>query len=624
MTKTIGITALSLLWACAPAPDEQTGQVENAINAEAPGLAEMFGDDTGCPAGHCGYFADADRTFVSNSIARDSTAGCTGSWVGANIFMTAGHCAVTGAHQVAFMAYLDNSGFPAAFPIQCGEVLVQSIQDPQMGYSGAVDVALFYCPDVTINGLTLPPGIHFGTVDWDIRPTMAIGTPMYKLWWNPIDINGTTTNHLLYRTGTIVDNTQHHGWQNALRYDYSFCLNQGSSGSPSFSTEFHRILAGPHSIGGAPVSDPCTTAGQRSAVQSREVFDEWFVDEVNHWYHLNDSQILAAGLGPVAQYDGYQDKNHDFVFDIQHDLEAVRGERLRDHYWFGFESRPRNAQWSGVSNGTTFYPDGVIPPGPPFGVANYNRNPGGLVMHRAMKLDAYTTYRIALRSKSYWSSSTLGLKLAIVNADGRRTEQLLDTTGTQNKWHTFSLTTLNDPVGVQLVANGNINVDVWYLSVIKDGSAMDFDFADKREGWRNMNTGARAFIVPRGTGNNPDWAVVARRDLAIAAADDWGAGSQHLALVPNTTYNVCFSYRTDPASAGSNSSGRAELVTVGPPAGGPGTTLASRTFAPSAVWQRACFTGTTSPAIQTYLRFGNRTPVDRHNIYIDDIAITRP
>src|SRR5690242_7426816 len=128
MTKTIGIAVVSSLLGCAP-PEEVTAQVESAIRAEQPGLADMFGDDTGCPADHCGYFADADRTFLSSSIGRDG--GCTASWVGANIFMTAGHCAVPGAHQWWFMAYLDNSGFPAAFPVPCGEVLVQSIQDPQ-------------------------------------------------------------------------------------------------------------------------------------------------------------------------------------------------------------------------------------------------------------------------------------------------------------------------------------------------------------------------------------------------------------------------------------------------------------------------------------------------------------
>lgn len=244
-------------------------------------------------------------------------------------------------------------------------------------------------------------------------------------------------------------------------------------------------------------------------------------------------------------------------------------------------------------------------------------------MHRVMALEARTRYRIALRTRPYWSSNAMGLTFAIVNADGQRSEHQLDTTGTQSKWQTFSLTTLDRPVGIQLFASGDINVDVWYLSVIKDGSTMDLDFADKREGWRNMNTGARAYIVPRGNGSNPDWAVVARRDLAIAVASDWSAINQHLALVPNTTYNVCFSYRTDPATAGGSSSGRAELVTEGPPAGGPGTTLASRTFTPTATWQQACFIGTTSPTAQTYLRFGNRTPVNRHNIYIDDIAIAR-
>lgn len=619
--RTAAPCALALLFAAACgeepayAPDEvadsfvdapalDVASDTQAIAQEQPGLADILGDDTGCPGQFCGYFQDPNRTYASHAVGMYGWKSCTGAFIGPNIFMTAAHCA--GQPVVQFMSYLDN-GARHEYGFYCQGTLTQSLEiagDP--AYKGSGDTRLVYCPDINVNGTVLPPGVHFGYLDFDLR-LAPLQTQVYQIWNNPVQSLG--QHHMLHSAGRITSNTTRYftpPYQDPIFYTADVCTNQGASGAPSLSADWHRILIGPHAIGGNTQTQSCGVGA--SGVQAQSLFDKWYIDVSKVPWHMEPNLIASFGLVP-GSYDGYQDKNHNYVFDIQQDIEALRGEAARDHYWLGFESRRRNATWS-RGPAAVFYTDHLAAPAPPYGILHHDSTQANRIIAKRLPLPSYRAIRIAFQSRRFRGG---WLQVRIRHADGTvvSTNAFPDS-GAVAKWHRLRMSTGANPVELELYAMGDLKVDLWDLSVIVDGAAMDFDTMDQREGWRNGNTSARAFIVPRGTGSGPDWALAVLRDTSRAVASDWGAINEHLALTPSSRYRFCFQHRS-PSGWGS---GRVEVMDP------TGTYLAGTNFGSTGTWTQTCFEASGVGA-NSRLRFGDRTATNRHMFYVDDMSITK-
>jgi hypothetical protein len=556
-------------------------------------------------------------------------------------------------------------------------------------YRGAADVQLFFCPDVIVRGHTVPPGLLLGTLDFDLRE-VAINEPIYRLWWNSIGDRGNQDN-LLISQGTVTNIDETYGFQNTPAYNDSTCVNQGASGSPGMSVKWQRILIGPLDSGGR-LNDsnlPCTVGTRGS--KGHSIFEKFFLDPGLYSVQISTSTISSLGLA-WALYTGWQDKNRNYVFDIQEDYERVHGEINRDHYWYNFDSRHQNEFWR-TFGGTQIYPDNLAPTGPPYGIAHLEAEPvplpappGGptpvsgetLLRNDSFPLQPNSTYRVNLKLLRVDSA---GSSQALQFSGPSVPPQTIQTTVSQNPVRvTFRFTTGPAPLpGIRFDATAPIRADIETLSIIQEGSVMDFDSADKRGGWRNEGTSGRALIIPDGVTSTvnaaPDFALAVggndispnqcvaechrsnseclpdceeSRDLCLASA------REHQGPLPAQcvqAFNFCKvrcapalatcearcgnsedwsamnehlalvpgdSYRICFMKKSSNGSlnGRSEVSTAA------GTVLSSVDFsASSGTWDNACLPQFTAQP-ESRLRFGLRT-AGREHILVDNITINR-
>lgn len=599
------------------------------IASEQPGLADVFGEvDTNCrptaggPRGWCGYFTDPNKTFLSYAAVRVANLGCSGVFIGPNLLMTASHCGGPQATPVS-ITYLGTSvarpqsqTVSSWSPGACN-MLLGAIQQnaPPVWYRGAPDVQLFFCPDVMVRGQQVPPGLLLGDLDFDLRQ-VSVNEPVYRFWWNPI-VNRGNQDHLLFSQGVVTDTSGTYGFQNTPAYSSNTCVNQGASGSPALSPTWQRILIGPLDSGGATVDQPCAASAR--GAQAHSIFETFYLDPARFPVQISPSTISSLGLAP-ALYSGWQDKDRNNVLDIQQDAERVRGEISRDHYWYNFDSRRRNVLWL-QSARTVVFPDQVTPPGPPFGILHLEGSwpPAQPVGETLFRLDTFplqpnTSYRVNLK---------------LLRVDSAGSSQALQFSGPSLSPHsiptivsqtpariTFRFTTGAAPQpGIRFDATAAIRADIEVLSIIMEGSVMDFDTADKRGGWRNLNTSGRALILPDGltatASGAPDFALALTRDNSLSANSDWSALNEHLALVAGDSYRICFKKR----SSGGSLSGRVEAFT------GAGAVLSFLDFlSVSNAWEDVCLPTFTAQA-DTRLRFGSRTTSNEH-ILVDSIAIT--
>lgn len=600
------------------------------IASEQPGWADVFGEvDANCratsgPRGWCGYFTDPNKTFLSYAaVAVGANGGlCSGAFIGPNLLMTASHCGGPEATPQSIM-YLGTavarpgSQTKSLWSLATGNMLLGAIQQdaPPVWYRGAADVQLFYCPDVMVRGQLLPPGLLLGDLDFDLRE-VSVNEPVYRFWWNSIMDRGNQGNlsHLLISQGMITNTSGTYGFQNTPAYSDNTCANLGASGSPGISATWQRILIGPLDNGGKKddLNLPCTV-GTRGA-KAHAIFETFYLDPGLYPVQISPSTISSLGLVPEL-YLGWQDKDRNNVLDIQQDIELVRGEVARDHYWYNFDSRHRNVLWQQYAS-TLVFPDQVTPPGPPFGIVHLEATQSETLFRLdTFPLQPNTTYRVnfkLIRVDSAGSSQALQFSGPSVPS------KPIPTRVSQNPVRvTFRFTTGEAPrPGIRFEATAPIRADIQVLSIIKEGSVMDFDTVDKRGGWRNQNTSGRALILPDGLtaafGAPPDFALALTRDSSLPAASDWSAMNEHLALVPGDNYSICFKKK----SSGGSLSGRAEAMT------GAGVALSSLDFSSSShAWEDACLPTFTAQS-DTRLRFGSRTTGGEH-ILVDSITVTR-
>lgn len=394
----IAIVAGVLLWLFHGHGDKIT--TVWAIASEQAGLADVFGEvDANCAAGWCGYFEEPNKTALSYAaVAVSANLICSGAFIGPNLLLTASHCGGPQATPTS-ITYLGTAvARPGAQTLSSWSagtcsVLVGSIQQdvPPVWYRGAADVQLFYCPDVTVCGQQVPPGLLLGTLDFDLRE-VKVNEPVYRLWANGIvDRNQT---HLLISHGVITDTSGTYGFQNTPAYSANTCVNQGASGSPAISPTWQRILIGPLDSGGALSNLPCSASSRGAKAHS--IFEKFYLDTGLYPFQISPGTISSVGLVP-ALYSGWQDKNGNYVLDIQEDYERARGEVKRDHYWYNFDSRHQNALWREFA-GTVVYPDHVTPPGPPYGIVHLeSARTETLYRHDTLPFEPNSTYRVSFK-----------------------------------------------------------------------------------------------------------------------------------------------------------------------------------------------------------------------------------
>lgn len=472
------------------------------------------------------YLRDSDVTFHSYA-ANGIVGGCSATMIGPNIAMTAAHCGFNN-HTMGFLVYrnLDHRQHRVE-TVQCRH-LYQTFAD--------TDLLLMFCP--AINGVN--PGDRYGYLDPDtMRPVK--GDRVYSIWKNPVD-NLPPAEYMLYSDGKVVSTTAG-SWTTPASHPNTAIMTNlwgrgGASGSSQINFARHRIAVGPLSV--APVGNG---GPQR---WSLSMYDYMTRAAVSGMANINSTELQAHGLTP-ATYKGKLDKNNNGVFDIQEDLERRRGEARRDHYTFSFGSQRQNALWDTFpySAPVKFYLDQRFVHLPKAGGVGYKT----ALRHVRLNLRPKTTYRVSVMiygnttvknglrfsmDRKFGSFGWAPMQHKYVNISKTPVWQMVTfrLTTSSGKEHTLSINKLPQ-TDASLAA----------LSLIEEGSRMDFETHDKRFHWRNDNSGARAFILPDGRGTGTNWAALARRTDTLSMGKDWPLRNRQLALVPGRSYRVCLHKR---------------------------------------------------------------------------------
>lgn len=492
------------------------------------------------------------------------------------------------------------------------------------------------------------------------RARLSSGADVYSVWTNPLnDIGG---QHLLFSKGQINDSTTD-GWftpnfadgtpnffctnarwsggsQGGLSCDVCAvacnpndcatcgapsnpcCVpipnrqiavnsntwsNPGASGSSQISGASHRLLLGPLSTG------PTDARGRNQMGIADYLYWGWTdpnqtclaclqtpPNNANHNDQVNQTFISSTfGLIPT-QYYGFVDNDLNGIFDVQEDVELLRGENARDWYWLGFESLRRNALWIKEAAEVTFDTSDPIT-----GVAYMSTvgEPGeGYVpalAHERLNL-ANGTYRISFTTYLSERASRDPIRVCFEGS----VNECEHFDPSLSAWNTnVASFSASSNATLRFYLKPDTRLSMAAVSLVKDGASMDFDTYDKRYMWRNQNTGGRGLIWPNGrsaSATNADWAGVVRRDPSRPLNDDWPLRNQQLAFEGGFEYRVCFDHKRagrDPLSFGSP--GAVRMVNQF------GEITNSRAlFSTSASWTGACTTWFLVPTDANNVQFG--------------------
>ena len=577
------VLALTAAAGCELVNEENIGSGEQEVVNVLPGVVEVVASR---------YLPDPEVAMTSYATPEF---GCGAAMIGPQIAMTAAHCG--GPPQLKFRLYKDldwNGG--GAYSVKC-DWLYQSFNVP--AGRDAVNVLLAWCDKIQTPSGPMGPGDVFGYLDLDFRKPadLAPSHPIYSVWPNPVT-NLTLPAALLWSPGVVTANqgldfqTDTWGWF-------------GASGSSMVAADTHRILAAPTQSAGQWDSTGTWVEGpwRRANGSIGEAMARGWVNFFSPVRpQTNDALIQSLNLVP-SNYDGFLDKDGDHVFDLQRDIEAIYGETRRDHYYLGFESERRNRVWWPAAGG--FQPD-------PGYLTYSTQSAADLADHHRLNFRPNKSYRFTIYT--YAEQGTSGFDLGFVYNGTFLSRATLPTsaTGVWDK-HVFRLSSGNSNA-LRLRTRGPGKGALMHLSMIEEGSVMNFDTDDKRVNWRNENDGRRAWVLPDGRGTGPSWAGYVPRDLS-RGSQDWPLRNLQLSFVPGDRYQVCFQHKSYRGVTIPNNWGRVQV---------PSTTAGTITvnFNPGQAWQRTCIDELTATA-GSYLRFGNTFPDDDIAYVVNDIEIIR-
>jgi hypothetical protein len=589
----------AILVSCGPTnvvalPGGEVGRMEAPISQELMGRAEL-----------------ATRRYNDPAIAMASWTvptiwGCTGTMIGPNILMTAAHCGHWD-RTVTFRTYRNSHAYVQSPHVMSGNQASDSedfICRFMINSFHRSDLALYFCDP---NAAGQSPGDKYGYLDFDVTQPQ-IGQQVYSIVAHPIDqLN--IGDARLWTRGTVQSTSQviwprpPAGSPNGrgpisdpIGVGMDIFGEGGVSGSATLNPLNNKILVGPTST----VSPSWWKNALSMHDYLREATFEGTFDD-NGVYHTGFDAANLTALGLVgANYVGAVDDDANFLFDIQEDLERLRGENARDWYDLDFESARRRALWE-TPEGFNVVDGGahvIALPGSPYVV----------MRHRGLNLEPNTTYRISLRVRTISSNHPQSLELQLVRevagnliVDASESVATLPGAG----WITTAVRMRSEGPETQLVVacpQPLLNAFVDSLTIVEEGAVMDFDSHDKRAGWRDGNTGARGRLVPDGrTTGTPNWAGFVYRDYNRPGHDDWSLSNARLALAPGAAlpYRICFDTKQNmPSPAGPTEWGVMRVLNDG-------SEVVRKEFAPVTGWQTVCTDSFRVGSGEGVVMFGN-------------------
>jgi hypothetical protein len=587
------------------APTSDIAREEQPIAMERPGLVELV------LRKYTDKYSDPDITLASYAAPMTSI-GCSATMIGPNVVMTAGHCDdydPQASRGIQFGVYRD--GDPAKLQTEFFSCKTLYHTYPH------TDLSLLLCAP---NAAGENPGDKYGYIDFDPSP-VPVGQELESLWWNPVEtLSRPSQKQLLYSPGTVLRNTDQTSGGSLdavsgplllpIGISSNIWTQPGASGSSSLNRKNHRIMVGPTSTG---LSD----LPSRTALSIRDYLQRGMVmGDITEW----DGRVRPSGLRPATiasvvtvpptDYLGSVDKNRNYLFDIQEDVEKARGENARDWYWLGFESERRNNLWTKAKSGVWFYPSSQI-------AWLYPYTSTTVLRHTGLKLKPYTTYRISLTTTVYSTPSATALAI-LFQKGGPQDARFLSTVVTSSpKVQTLTMTTGSESPDLAIWAAGGLSATLGKISLIEEGATMDFDTADKRATWRNEGTGQRALIVPSGrTSGGIGWAAAVTRGYSTPVWNNWTVSSHDLALQADTSVQICFNVK-DVGKVASDIADWGEVrVTSG------GAELVRQAFRPTSEWTTICTTGFTPTAGDSGVMFGARSwTAESPSYLVDNVTI---
>jgi len=594
------------------------------------------------------YFHYENPEVALRSYAAADVNGCSGTFIGPNVMMTAGHCG-QGNRNATFRLYTA-AATQITEPFSC-QYLTHSFAD--------TDLNLYWC---SANAQGENPGDKYGYLDFDIvvdpvtgfdytasRNLLINGTALYSIWMNPINSIGGGW-HSIYSQGAI-DNLNYSSWYTPNTYtgtgylcgnsecvgglnpgqncDTGACgqacnggtctarpsraiaahtdlwTNPGASGSSQIRRSSNRILVGPLSVG-------CGDCRGRSSLSIADYL-WWAITDANLTCptcclscvsdQVNTALLTNLGITNPAAYYGWVDGNLDGLFDVQQDLEQLTGENARDWYWLGFESYRRNELW-------TKHPPAVATfdiSDPTTGIASLStlgQTVSGYIpvlSHQRLNLSSGDFYRITFMTYVTQAQESTPLRVCLEGTE----LHCADSNPPVGTWatHVVRLWASSNPT-LRFELKKATQLYLVAVSVISDTETMDFDSHDKRYPWRNHNTGERGLIWPNGkaSATQADWAGVAYRDTSEPMDDDWSLRSRQLAIDGGAEYRVCFEHRNsarDPLTG--NIQGKVRMLNEFGEI--PTSTIL---FSPGSNWQQNCTSWFYVPTDDNNLQFGVR------------------
>ncbi len=496
-----------------------------------------------------------DPEIALRSYATVDSQGCSGTMIGPNTLMAAAHC--SGAPKtINFRLYSPDTAEQSIESFNC-TYLTHNFPDS--------DLILFDCP-ANVSGEN--PGDKYGYLDFDIRldsrdtlrigrDNLEVGSALYSVWTNPINSIG--GQHMIYSEGTITNN-EDGVWSNpdmsrpacgANARDMKIGIatnlwsNGGASGSSQISLNNHRLVLGPLSIGNTDTrgrnqmsildylvwgwaEQNVGTEGCRPSVRST----------------VNESYLSGLGVTDPTKYYGFMNKDSDGVFDVQQDIEQMRGETRRDWTWLGFESHRRNKLWTKTEGASISSADPVT------GISKLKRGDDEgnffkqILSHELLDLESGENYRMSFMFHMASESNSNAIQVCVNGC--------VEINVPKGVWvtrvHEFEAA---DDSALRFKMPKNTTGWLAAVSVIRNDAVMDFDSHDTRYNWRTVGTGERGLIVPEGRpeeSSSPirtnDWAgVVLHKKTTGSDTQSWSLRNKQLAIRGGYEYKICFNHR---------------------------------------------------------------------------------
>jgi hypothetical protein len=598
-------TLLLLPAACAVDESEMLGEDELPIAAERPGEVEVA----------VRMYSDPDVAATSFASPR-ATGGCSSTMIGPNLLMTAAHCgpsADTVTYSAKFTTFRDGDPENQVSETFACRALI--------GSWPLSDLQLSYCEP---NATGESPGDKYGYLGFDTRP-VTVGEELYSIWWQAVDELTTTAFIPLYSPGEVTT-TSHRVWNQKLR-DYVGPANDtigigsnlwsqpGTSGSSQVSADTHRIRVG-------PTSTASNDAPGKWALSMRTLFDRvsllqgTFPDVNGNPLILEpvyQNGVLHLGLNPQS-YVGNIDKNHNEVFDVQEDIERLRGENRRAWTYLGFDNERRNALWTRDTASNLAFDTTT-------GKVSFQTTGQRQVLrHNHINLKPNTTYRVSLKVDVTSTGNHVGVWIALENGTTREDVRSIPTVaGDAGKVVTTTLRTGAAEVDLAIGTSTSFQGAISGLLLIEEGAAMNFDSFDERSPWLNGGGSARGSIFPEGrtTSSTPNWAGRVRRPVSfpLTSGDKWSLSHRQLALIAKRPVRLCFDVKErDAAPAGTINWGVAR-VTVN------GTAITRKVFTPTSAWTEQCTDSFAPSTADAILGFGTTNMLTIAAYLVDNVRV---